>query len=79
MNHVKSEDSSTPREPVYVWIAESQLNDVMKNLERARGRCARQSLAMLTAGHDLCLGRARSRDLDRVRAWRRRSARCLYA
>ena len=53
MNYLASEDGSTPRDPVYICIAESQLNAVMKNLESARGRCARQSLAMLTAGHDL--------------------------
>ena len=53
MNHVMSEDGSTPRDSVYICIAESQLNAVMKNLESARGRCARQSLAMATAGHDL--------------------------
>jgi two-component system, sensor histidine kinase len=53
MNHVTSEAGSTPRDPVYICIAESQLNAVMKNLESARGRCARQSLAMVTAGHDL--------------------------
>jgi signal transduction histidine kinase len=53
MNYVSSEDGSTPRDPVYICIAESQLNAVMKNLASARGRCARQSLAMVTAGHDL--------------------------
>jgi signal transduction histidine kinase len=53
MNHVVSEDSSTPRDPVYICIAETQLNAVMKNLESAQERCARQSLAMVTAGHDL--------------------------
>jgi len=53
MNYVMSEDGSTSRDPVYVCIAESQLNSVMKSLESAQGRCARQSLAMVTAGHDL--------------------------
>ena len=53
MNYVMSEDGSTPREPVYICIAQSQLNAVMKSLESAQGRCARQSLAMVTAGHDL--------------------------
>jgi two-component system, sensor histidine kinase len=53
MNYVMSEDDSTPGDPVYICIAESQLNSVMKNLESAKGRCARQSLAMVTAGHDL--------------------------
>ena len=53
MNHVMSEDGSTPGEPVYICIAESQLNAVMNNLESAKGRCALQSLAMVTAGHDL--------------------------
>ena len=53
MDHVVSEDGSAAREPVYVCIAESRLNAVMKNLERTRWRCARQSLAMVTAGHDL--------------------------
>jgi hypothetical protein len=53
MNHVMSEDGSTPRDPVYICIAESQLSAVMKNLESAQGRCALQSLAMVTAGHDL--------------------------
>jgi signal transduction histidine kinase len=53
MNHVMSEDGSTSRDPVYICIAESQLNAVMKNLESAKGRRARQSLAMVTAGHDL--------------------------
>jgi len=48
-----SEDGSTSRDPVYICIAESQLNSVMKNLESAQGRCSRQSLAMVTAGHDL--------------------------
>ena len=53
MDHVMSEAGSMPRDPVYVCIAESQLDAVMKNLESAQGRCARQSLAMVTAGHDL--------------------------
>ena len=53
MNYVMSEDGSTPRDPVYICIAQSQLNAVMKSLESAQGRCARQSLAMVTAGHDL--------------------------
>jgi signal transduction histidine kinase len=53
MNHAMSEDGSTPRDPVYICIAESQLHAVLKNLQSARGRCARQSLAMVTAGHDL--------------------------
>jgi K+-sensing histidine kinase KdpD len=53
MNHLMSEDGSTPGSPVYICIAESQLNNVMKNLDSALGRCARQSLAMVTAGHDL--------------------------
>jgi two-component system, sensor histidine kinase len=53
MNYVVSEDGSTSREPVYICIAESQLNSVMKNLESAQGRCSRQSLAMVTTGHDL--------------------------
>jgi hypothetical protein len=53
MSLVMSEAGSTPRDPVYICIAESQLNAVMRNLESARGRCARQSLAMVTAGHDL--------------------------
>jgi hypothetical protein len=53
MNHVMSEAGSMPRDTVYICIAENQLNAVMKNLERAQGRCARQSLAMVTAGHDL--------------------------
>jgi signal transduction histidine kinase len=53
MNYVVSEAGSAPREPVYVCISESQLNALMKNLESARGRCAHQSLAMVTAGHDL--------------------------
>ena len=53
MNHVMSEDGSTPGEPVYICIAESQLNAVMNDLESAKGRCARQSLAMVTTGHDL--------------------------
>ena len=53
MNHITSEDGSTPGGPVYICIAENQLNNVMKNLERAQGRCAHQSLAILTAGHDL--------------------------
>jgi signal transduction histidine kinase len=53
MNHVMSEHGLTPLDPVYICIAESQLNAVMKNLENAQGRCARQSLAMVTAGHDL--------------------------
>jgi hypothetical protein len=53
MNYVMSEDGSTPGDPVYICIAESQLNAVMNNLEDAKGRCARQSLAMVTAGHDL--------------------------
>ena len=53
MDHVMSEDGSTPGEPVYICIAESQLNAVMNNLESAKGRCALQSLAMVTAGHDL--------------------------
>jgi signal transduction histidine kinase len=51
MNHVMSEDGSTPGDPVYICIAESQLNAVMYNLESAMGRCVRQSLAMVTAGH----------------------------
>ena len=46
MNYVVSEAGSAPREPVYVCISESQLNALMKNLESARGRCARQSLAV---------------------------------
>jgi signal transduction histidine kinase len=53
MNHMMPEDSSTPRDTVYICIAESQLNTVMKNLESTQRRCARQSLAMVTAGHDL--------------------------
>ena len=53
MNHVMLEDGSTPGGPVYICIAESQLNAVMNNLESAKGRCARLSLAMVTAGHDL--------------------------
>lgn len=53
MNYVMSEDGSTPGDPVYICIAKSQLNAVMNNLESAKGRCARQSLAMVTAGHDL--------------------------
>ena len=53
MNYVRSEDGSTSRDPVYICIAESQLNSVMKSLESAQGRCSRQSLAMVTAGHDL--------------------------
>ena len=53
MNHVTSEDGSTPGDPVYICIAESRLNAVMNNLESAKGRCARQSLAMVPAGHDL--------------------------
>jgi signal transduction histidine kinase len=53
MNHVMSEDGSPPRDPVYICITESQLNAVMKNLESTLERCARQSLAMVTAGHDL--------------------------
>ena len=53
MNYVKSDDGSTSRDPVYICIAESQLNSVMKSLESAQGRCSRQSLAMVTAGHDL--------------------------
>ena len=53
MNYVMSEDGSASRDPVYICIAESQLNSVMKNLESAQGRCSRQSLAMVTAGHDL--------------------------
>ena len=53
MNYVMSEDGSTPGDPVYICIAESQLNSVMKSLESAQGRCSRQSLAMVTAGHDL--------------------------
>jgi signal transduction histidine kinase len=53
MNHVMSEDGSTPGDPVYICIAESQLNVLMNNLESAKERCARQSLAMVTAGHDL--------------------------
>ena len=52
MNHVMSEDGSTSGDPVYICIAESQLNSVMKSLESAQGRCSRQSLAMVTAGHD---------------------------
>ena len=53
MNCVMSEEDSTPGDPVYICIAESRLNAVMKNLESAQERCARQSLAMVTAGHDL--------------------------
>jgi signal transduction histidine kinase len=53
MNYVMSESGSTPGDPVYICIAESQLNTVMNDLESAKGRCARQSLAMVTAGHDL--------------------------
>ena len=53
MNYVMSEDGSTSRDPVYICIAESQLNAVMNNLESAKERCALQSLAMVTAGHDL--------------------------
>jgi signal transduction histidine kinase len=53
MNYAISEDGSTPLDPVYICIAESQLNAVMKSLESAQGRSARQSLAMMTAGHDL--------------------------
>ena len=53
MNQVLSEDGSTPRDAVYVCIAENQLNELMKNLENMQRRCARQSLAMVTAGHDL--------------------------
>lgn len=53
MNHVMSEAGSTPGDPVYICIADSQLNAVMKNLESAQARCSRQSLAMVTAGHDL--------------------------
>jgi signal transduction histidine kinase len=53
MNYVMSEDGSTSRDPVYICIAESQLNSVMKSLESAQGRCSRQSLAMVTAGHDI--------------------------
>jgi two-component system, sensor histidine kinase len=53
MNYVMSEDGSTSRGNIYICIAESQLNSVMKNLESAKGRCARLSLAMVTAGHDL--------------------------
>jgi signal transduction histidine kinase len=53
MNYVMSEDGSTSRDPVYICIAESQLNSVMKNLESAQGRCSRQSLEMVTTGHDL--------------------------
>jgi hypothetical protein len=53
MNYVMSEDGSTSRDPVYICIAESQLNSVMKSLESAQGRCSRRSLAMVTAGHDL--------------------------
>jgi len=53
MNYVMSEDGSTSRDPVYICIAENRLNVVMKSLESAQGRCARQSLAMVTAGHDL--------------------------
>jgi hypothetical protein len=37
----------------YICIAESRLNSVMKSLESAQGRCSRQSLAMVTAAHDL--------------------------
>jgi hypothetical protein len=53
MNYVMSEDRSTSRDPVYISIAESQLNSVMKSLESTQGPCSRQSLAMVTAGHDL--------------------------
>jgi signal transduction histidine kinase len=53
MNHVMSEAGSSPRDPVYICIAERQLDAVMKSLESAQGRCVRQSLAMVTAGHDL--------------------------
>ena len=53
MNQVLSEDRSTRRDAVYVCIAENQLNELMKNLENMQRRCARQSLAMVTAGHDL--------------------------
>jgi signal transduction histidine kinase len=53
MNQAMSEDGSKPRGPVYICIAESQLNAVMKNLENTQVRCERQSLAMMTAGHDL--------------------------
>ena len=53
MNHLMPEDGSAPRAPVYICISESQLNAVMKNLEGVQGLCARQSLAMVTAGHDL--------------------------
>jgi signal transduction histidine kinase len=53
MNHVMSEDGSTPYDPAYICIEERQLNAVMKNLESAQGRCSRLSLAMVTAGHDL--------------------------
>jgi hypothetical protein len=53
MNYVVSEDGLTSREPVYICIAESQPNSVMKNLENAQGRSSRQSLAMVTTGHDL--------------------------
>jgi hypothetical protein len=53
MNYVVSEDGSTSREPVYIFIAGSQLNSVMKNLESAQGRSSRQSLATVTTGHDL--------------------------
>ena len=53
MNYVMSEDGPTSRDPVYICIAESRLNSVMKSLESAQGRCSRQSLAMVTDGHDL--------------------------
>jgi signal transduction histidine kinase len=53
MNQAMSEDGSKARGPVYICIAESQLNAVMKNLENTQVRCERQSLAMMTAGHDL--------------------------
>jgi hypothetical protein len=39
MNHVVSEDGSAPGDPVYICIAESQLNAVMNNLESAQCLC----------------------------------------
>jgi hypothetical protein len=41
MNHVMSEDGSRPGDPVYICIAESQLNALMNNLESVKGKTVR--------------------------------------
>jgi hypothetical protein len=42
MNHVMSKDGPISPAPVYICVAESQLNSVMNSLESARGDVERE-------------------------------------